>query len=317
MRKIECFKIRILESETKHIFDLDFSKSIKDILCDQFSLSLNPVTIVADPFLFIYNNTLFLFYELKRNYSPGIICMTSTSDFVHWTQPFIVLEEKFHLSYPFVFEDSGSIYMIPETSDVGDIRLYKADNINLNHFSFYKTILKKKVVESEIGYADSSIYKKDGLYYLVTSIERNRNNKLYLYTSDTLLGPYKVHPCSPICSSSKYGRNGGSFVEDNNGNLYRVAQDCGNRYGENIHVFQIDLISSLKYEEHLVISNLIPQDITFYHEGGHQFNMVNFMDRVVIATDAKEYHSYTLSRLIHKSGLFVHSFFRKILPTKS
>jgi len=312
MRKIECFKIRILENETKHFFGFDFSKPIKDILYNQFSLSLNPVTIVADPFLFVYNDILFLFYEMKRNYSPGIICMTSTSDLVRWTQPHIVLEENFHLSYPFVFEDNGSVYMVPETSEIGDIRLYKADNNCLKHFSYYKTIVKKEVIDSEIGYADSSIYNKEGIYYLITSIERNRKNILYLYYSDCLSGPYKEHPSSPICLSSKYGRNGGSFINDESGNLYRVAQDCEKRYGDNLHIFQIDKLSSYEYKEHLIKSYLIPLDIPFYSEGGHQLSLVFFKNRMIIATDAKEYHSYTFIRLLHKLRLILNSYIGRL-----
>ena len=37
----------------------------------------------------------------------------------------VVLEENFHLSFPFVFEDSGNLYMIPETAENQQIRLYE------------------------------------------------------------------------------------------------------------------------------------------------------------------------------------------------
>ena len=128
MRKIECFKIRILEDNGDHIWEIGHQRPIHDIVCDHFSSSLNPVTIVADPFLFVYQDKLFLFYEKKRNYSPGVICMTCTEDLTHWSNSVVVLEEHFHLSYPYVFEEKGNVYMIPETSAVGDIRLYKAYN---------------------------------------------------------------------------------------------------------------------------------------------------------------------------------------------
>ena len=316
MRKIECFKIRILESDLTHRWDISSQKPLKDILCEKFSLSLNPVTIVADPFLFVYGDRLYLFYEMKRNYSPGVICMISTNDLIKWTESTIVLEENYHLSYPFVFEDGGSVYMIPETSDVGDIRLYKADNKNLSHFSYYRTLVEKDVTESEIGYADSSIYVNDGIYYLVSSIEKGKQNILYLFTSKKLEGPYKEHVCSPICVSSKYGRNGGSFIKDDSGNLYRIAQDCEKRYGDNIHVFLIDNLSSCKYDEHLLKSYLIPLNLPFYKEGGHQLNMVMYKNKMIIATDAKEYHSYTIPRLLHKSVILLKSFVRRLSHTK-
>lgn len=311
MRKIECFKIRILESDLTHIFDIAFQKPVKDILCNRIGLSLNPVTIVADPFLFVYDGRLFLFYEMKRNYSPGVICMTSTTDLVHWTKAVIVLEEDFHLSYPFIFEDNGSIYMIPETSDVGDVRLYKADNKYLNHFSFYSTLISKDVVDTEIGYVDSSVYLNDGVYYLITSIEKNKKNVLYLFTSDKLVGPYLQHPDSPICSNLKIGRNGGSFLKDKDGVLYRVAQDCQNKYGDNLHLLEVSRITSTSYKEHLIKENIIPTEIDFYKDGGHQLHCINYLGRIIVATDAKEYNTFLISRFIHKSLYVIKSFFEK------
>ena len=38
----------------------------------------------------------------------------------------VVLEEDFHLSFPFVFKDGDDIYMVPESSKNSDIRLYKS-----------------------------------------------------------------------------------------------------------------------------------------------------------------------------------------------
>lgn len=301
MNKIECFKIRILECKGGNVWDIGAHQPLHDILCDHFSLSLNPVTIVADPFLFTDGERLFLFYEEKRNYTPGVICMTSTVDLMHWTEPVIVLKENFHLSYPFVFEDHGSVYMIPETSDIGDIRLYKADNKELNSFSLYKTLIPKEVTDTEIGFADTSVFKIDDTYYLMSSIERQRTNYLYLYYAYQADGPYLEHPCSPICVSSKYGRNGGGILSFG-GKVYRVAQDCEVRYGDNVHLFEIDELNTSSYQEHLFKSDVIPTNVSFYREGGHQFQYIEFKGKTIIATDAKEYQSLAICRGIHKFG---------------
>ena len=301
MKKIECFKIRLLECGGEQVWDLGAHKPIHDILCDHSPLSLNPVTIVADPFLFVDGDRLFLFYEEKRNYTPGVIRMTSTVDLIHWTKAVTVLKEDFHLSYPFVFEDQGSIYMIPETSDVGDIRLYMADNKDLTSFSLYKTLLQKEVKETEIGFADTSVFKKDNLYFLMTSVERQRTNYLYLYFAFQADGPYVEHSCSPVCASSKYGRNGGGILAFDD-KLFRVAQDCEVRYGDNIHMFEIDKLNTSSYEEHLALSDLIPNGIHFYKEGGHQLHYTKFKGKTIVATDAKEYQSLAFCRGIHKFG---------------
>lgn len=310
MKKIECFKIRILIADENSIWNIEQMLPIHDILCDRHPFSTNPIVIVADPFLFVHREKLFLFYEEKRNYSNGVLKMTCTTDLKTWSKPTKILKEPFHLSYPFVFEENGKIFLIPETSDIGDIRLYKATNDDLNNFTFYKTLIKKDVVETEIGYADTSIFKKDSTFFLMTSIERDGSNIMYLYTSDHIEGPYTEHPCSPVCSSAQYGRNGGCLLESADGKIYRVAQDCKYRYGDDIHLLQVDELTPKTYKEHLVKSNIIPTSIPFYQEGGHQYNIVRFKGRMIVATDAKEYNTYTIYRLWHKSKLTLHELFK-------
>lgn len=311
MRKIECFKIRILEDNGDHIWEIGHQRPIHDIVCDHFSSSLNPVTIVADPFLFVYQDKLFLFYEKKRNYSPGVICMTYTEDLNHWSAPVVVLKEDFHLSYPYVFEEKGNVYMIPETSAVGDIRLYKADNNMLSSFSLSRTLVHHDVAEGETGFADSSVFKKDGRYYLFSSIEQNGHNVLYLFVSDRLEGPYLPHPSSPVSESMKYGRNGGAVIE-HKGLLYRVAQDCEKRYGDDLHLFTIDELSPLAYKEHLKKESMIPRNLTYYKEGGHQYNFVRYKEKYIVATDSKEYNSFTVCRILHKTLCILASIVLKV-----
>ena len=300
MRKIECFKIRVLEDNGDHIWEIGHQRPIHDILCDHFPFKLNPIVIVADPFLFVYGDKLFLFYEMKRNYSPGVICMTSTRNLKDWTEPIVVLKEDFHLSYPYVFEDGGDVYMIPETSEVGDIRLYKADNKLLSSFSFYKVLVRHDITKGEIGFSDSSVHIIEGRYYLFSTIEQIGNNVLYLFSSDRLDGIYLPHPSSPICESKKYGRNGGGIIKHNE-LLYRVTQDCVKRYGDNIHLFAIDELSSITYKEHLFKESMVPIELPFHKEGGHHYNFVRYLGKYVTVTDSKEYNTYLFSRIIHKT----------------
>lgn len=314
MRKIECFKIRLLTcSSQADVWDVKALQPLYDIPYARRQWSLNPVVIVADPFLFVHKGRLYLFFEVKRNYSPGIIRMISTADLQHWTEPVTVLSEPFHLSYPFVFTDGDAVYMIPETGEVGDIRLYRAD-ARLEHFTFERVLIHREVVEDEIGFCDTSVYRKDGVCYLLTSVERERKNYLHLFTASRLEGPYTEHPCSPVSVSANYGRNAGCLLAGDDGKLYRVAQDCEHRYGDNVHLLQVDRMTQDDYGEHVVRQYLLPADHPFYQEGGHQYNYVDFNGRRIVATDAKEYHALTPYRLLHKTGLGVGQLFKKMLP---
>lgn len=301
MKKIECFKIRI--EKTKKTFELSSGNIIKEINCSKYSSLMEPTTIVADPFLFVNNETLFLFYEDKRMYKNGVISMTSTKDLKNWSKPVVVLREECHLSYPWVFEEKGHIYMIPETCGLKEIRLYEGLP-DLTSFKFVKTIMHdEKSYTDGFSFSDSSIQKKDGIFYLMTTINDGKDNILKLYFSDKLEGGYKEHPMSPLYVGNKYGRNAGCLIEKD-GKLLRVAQDCIERYGDNVHLLEITKISPTEYYEKSLRDNLLPTDIEFYREGGHQFNMVKFRDEYIIATDAKEYHMFCISRILKRLGFY-------------
>ena len=42
----------------------------------------------------------------------------------NWTNPKVVISNKYHMSYPFVFNYEGVCYMIPESAENGSLELY-------------------------------------------------------------------------------------------------------------------------------------------------------------------------------------------------
>ena len=297
-----CFKIQLLSFDNEEdILDIKKGKGIFTVPCLPSRITWNPTIIVADPFLFVKNEKLYLFYESKDFFSPGVIMMTCTADLKNWSKPVVVLKESFHLSYPWVFEEEGKIYMIPETGSDKSIRLYEAANDDLTEFKLVKKLLEHpKDMICRIGYGDTSIYKKEGKYYLMTMLQHEEPvNILELYVSDALEGPYIPHPCSPIAKDDKIGRDAGCWLELG-GKLLRFSQDCVRRYGDNVNVSVINKLTPTEYEEYLVQEKIIPTDVPFYKEGGHQFNVTKFNGKWIVATDAKEYHSLLLHRVIRK-----------------
>ena len=297
-----CFKIQLLSFDNEgDVLDIKKGKRIFTVPCLPSRITWNPTIIVADPFLFVKNEKLYLFYESKDFFSPGVIMMTCTADLKNWSKPVVVLKESFHLSYPWVFEEEGKIYMIPETGSDKSIRLYEAANDDLTEFKLVKKLLEQpKGMVCRIGYGDTSIYKKEGKYYLMTMLQHEEPvNILELYVSDALEGPYIPHPCSPIAKDNKIGRDAGCWLELG-GKLLRFSQDCVHRYGDNVNVSVINKLTPTEYEEYLVQEKIIPTDVPFYKEGGHQFNVTKFNGKWIVATDAKEYHSLLLHRVIRK-----------------
>lgn len=247
-----------------------------------------PVLYQADSFLFVKGDELFLFYELQHWDDPGVIAMVKTSDLKTWTQPIVVLRQPYHLSFPYVFEDNGRIYMVPESQESDAIHLFCADNDELTSFSKVRTLLhQKRTGGIHYNYNDSHIYFRDGLYYLFTSYQKDWMYYQELYvTNDLLNGEFHRHPQSPICVNNEYGRNGGSLI-DFNGKLLRVTQDCHADYGDNVSLMEITKINESDYEEKLFHRNVLPHN-SIFRDGGHQLNIARFKGQYIYATDYKQ-----------------------------
>ena len=143
-KKNEDFGIVIYESDQ---FSFDQIQDLQQILkrdIDSVWWKLKPLLTQADPFLFVKDDTLYLFFE--KVYAGirewGRIAMTKTTDFIHWTEPVDVLSLSYHLSFPFVFEDNGEVYMIPESNEADAVCLYRA-NGDLTEFTFVRNLVEQ------------------------------------------------------------------------------------------------------------------------------------------------------------------------------
>lgn len=245
-----------------------------------------PIQFQADPFLFPREDELFVFYELQHWDNPGCIAMIKTTDLKTWSKPHIVLKEPFHLSFPYVFEDHGNVYMIPESQESDSIRLYKA-NSDLTQFIYVRDLLYQERKDGiHYNFNDSHIYHKDRKYYLFTSYQKDWIYYQELFVADNILnGDFIRHPSSPICTSNEFGRNGGSLIHYRN-KLLRVTQDCHQEYGDNISLMEITILNDKEYHEQLFKQNVFPKN-TIFIDGGHQLNITRFKEKYIYATDYK------------------------------
>lgn len=286
-KKNEDFGIAVYESDQfsfDHVQDLHLVLK-RDI--DSVWWKWKPMLTQADPFLFVKDDTLYLFFE--KVYAGirewGRISMTKTTDLVHWTEPVDVLSLSYHLSFPFVFEDNGDVFMIPESNEADAVCLYRANNA-LTQFEFVRYLVEQPRTEDIcFNYCDSHILKKDGIYYLFTSVSYRWRYDLELYyTADLLNGQFQRHPMSPVCQGNEFGRCGGSVIHLDK-DYYRVTQDCHTHYGENVSVMKILDLSPQNYKESLYKRNLFRVGDNLYRDGVHQLNIVKFRDKFIYATD--------------------------------
>ena len=81
----------------------------------------------ADPFLFRRDGRTFLFLEeIRHPGRKGTIAYTELDAAGNWQEPQTILSADYHLSYPFVFEWEGDVYLLPESSAHRTLELYRA-----------------------------------------------------------------------------------------------------------------------------------------------------------------------------------------------
>ena len=202
---------------------------------------------LADPFVIENSGENFIFVEdLFFNDNKGRISVIKVDgdnyDFLG-----VVLEEDFHLSFPFVFKDGDDIYMVPESSRNTDIRLYKSVDFPL------KWELEKQLMV-DVDAADTMIFRNDNGWFMLTNIcsaqMGDHQSELHIFYSEDFKNDEwrPIESGNPVIFDPLKGRNGGFF--SHNGKLYRVNQvHDQSHYGKNFNVNEIDVLSKEKYAE--------------------------------------------------------------------
>lgn len=233
-----------------------------------------PALFVADPFMLNDNNMWYMFFEVLNEHTEhGDIGLAASDDGMAWRYQQIVLDEPFHLSYPYVFKWKSEYYMIPETLEPKGIRLYKALHFP-DQWKFFATLLEGK-------YADPSIYRYDDKWWMFACPRPYKHDILVLYYSNELKGPWIEHPMSPIIeNNANIARPGGRvlIIEDK---IIRYTQDDEPTYGSAVLAYEIIELTTKHYREKSVDGNPILKrsgnrwgwnSIGMHHIDPHQIN---------------------------------------------
>lgn len=157
-----------------------------------------------------------------------------------------VLEEPFHLSFPFLFEHAGSLFMIPETSENRDIRVYRCVDFPMR-WELHRVLM------SNVSAVDTMLFRHDGKWWLLTNLAPQAHDDqgaelLIFHADDPFASDWTAHPDNPIYIDPTLARNGGLLADQ--GQLHRVGQRQGFRqYGAGATIFRIDEITPSRYRE--------------------------------------------------------------------
>lgn len=229
---------------------------------------------VSDPFLVKEENTWDLFFEVYNNKTQqGDLAVATSKNTWTWKYTKVIIDEPFHLSYPYVFKADDEYYLIPESYEANSIRLYKADEFPTK-WSFVKTLVQGR------DYVDNSIVFHNGKWWLFSSV--TSNDKLYLHYADTLTGTWKEHPLSPIVSGNVHKARPSGRLLIYNGKLYRFTMDVDPPVGTHqVMAYEIEELTTESYLEKLA------QDAPIVRASGSGWNgqAMHQLDPVQIDSD--------------------------------
>jgi len=164
------------------------------------------------------------------------------------SEPVRVLERDYHLSYPFLLEHDGALYMVPETAANGTVELYRCTD-------FPRRWRLEKVLLDGVRLVDPTLHRGPDRWWLFANAapgeSRVFDDELHLFHAPSLFGDWQPHRRNPVRSDARCARPAGSLFW-RNGALHRPAQVCVPRYGAGLAVHRVLRLTPHEYAERQV-----------------------------------------------------------------
>jgi len=125
----------------------------------EFVMPANRNFWAADPILVDHEGKTWLFYEAVE-YDRGHIAVAEVREDCTLGQPSVILKDEIHYSYPFVFRRGENWFMIPESSEAREVRLYRAVDFPIS-WEQTAVLLRERAV-------DTTVFEQNGHSYLLT-----------------------------------------------------------------------------------------------------------------------------------------------------
>ncbi len=203
----------------------------------------------ADPFAIERNGRYFVFFEdLPFAEGKAHISMLELGRDGRASAPRKVLARDYHLSYPFVFEHEGALYMIPETAQNRSVELYRCVDFPLGW-------QLERVLMDGVRLVDATLHRGPERWWMFANgaagSSRVFDDELHLFYADDPLGEWRAHQRNPVKSDVRCARPAGRLYW-RNGALYRPAQVCAPSYGAGISLNRVLRLSPHEYAERQV-----------------------------------------------------------------
>lgn len=190
----------------------------------------------ADPFPMTRDGRSFLFFEdFDHRLGKGAISTVEFGPRGPIGAVIPVLAEPWHLSYPFLIEAEGALWMVPEASRSGRILLYRC-------IEFPSRWERSATLVEGVEAADSTIFRHEGMFYMMSALREDIggfSDTLAIHWAPRLSGPWREHAARPALIEATGARPAGA-VTRRGGAPWRPVQDCAVGYGRALRLARID-----------------------------------------------------------------------------
>jgi hypothetical protein len=202
----------------------------------------------ADPFPVIVGNHTFLFVEdFDHRRGRGAISAVEFSDTGPLGLPHNVLAADEHLSYPFVFEHAGEMWMVPECVAGRTIDLYRAAKFP-NQWVFEATLV------AGVEASDPTLFQEAERWWMMTTVRDEGgsfSDALYIWSASSLFGPWRPHRRNPVLIDIAAARPAGRVVR-RGGRRIRPVQDCRRGYGSALGLAEITRLDDNAFDQKIL-----------------------------------------------------------------
>ena len=204
---------------------------------------------LADPFGLKHEGSLYVFVEaFDYRTRHGVIEYFELGASGEWVGHGVALEASVHLSYPFVFQEAGAEFMVPESHRANELVLYRAD-------AFPGEWVREAVLLRDLPVADASLLKHEGrwwMFFTLVGPDKRDQRELHLAFADKITGPWTMHPQNPVLRDLRGARPGGTPFIGADGNVLLPVQDCSAGYGAALRLLRFNELNPRRVAaEHL------------------------------------------------------------------
>lgn len=199
-----------------------------------------PFCFIADPFGHVdaAGNLTILVEALDYRSKRGVIDYYRYDAALTLCATGVALRAPYHLSYPFLLEHDGQVYMLPEAHRSGKLTLYRAVNFP-TRWEAVATLLDMPAIDASIIHYQDTWW----MFFALPGSNGRAMNELHIAYADSLLTPWRLHPQNPVRTGYDSSRMGGTpFIHEER--LYLPVQDCRKTYGGALRLLRVDSMTT-------------------------------------------------------------------------